>query len=130
MQEGNNMKYAVLDTNFILSCIRKKIDFFEEIRFMGLSVLIPTQVIKELKKISESGKIKFQNEAKIALVLLKKNAFEEIDLNIKNTDNSIVEIARKNKGYIIATLDKGMQDKIKNSKLVIRGEKKLEIISG
>ena len=124
------MKYVVLDTNFILSCIRKKIDFFEEIKFMGFNVLIPTQVINELKKISESGKIKFQEEAKIALILLKKNTFNEIDLHTKNTDNGIVKIAHENRGYTIATLDRGIQDKLENHQLIIRGDKKLEITSG
>ena len=37
------MKQALLDTNFILSCIRKKIDFFEEIRLMGIKIIIPEE---------------------------------------------------------------------------------------
>lgn len=122
------MKYVVLDTNFILSCIRKKIDFFEEIKFMGLKMLIPAEVIKEIKKIAEKGKLKFQEEAKLALSLLKNNSFSEIELKIKNVDNGIVKTAQKNRDYIIATLDKEIQNKITNPKLIIRGNKKLEIV--
>ncbi len=121
------MKYAVLDTNFILSCIRKKIDFFEEIQFMGFKIIIPVQVTGEIKKIAEYGKTRFKEEAKLALMLLKKNAFDEIDLHTKNVDNGIVRIAEKNKEYIIATLDREIKNKIKNQKLVIRGNKKLEL---
>jgi rRNA-processing protein FCF1 len=122
------MKYVLLDTNFILSCIRKKIDFFEKIQLMGFSILIPVQVIEEIKKIAKTGKMKFSEEAKLSLTILKKNNFCEIDLRFKNVDNGIIQLAKKNEDYIIATLDKGIQNKIKNNRLVIRGNKNLEII--
>lgn len=121
------MKYVLLDTNFILSCVRKKIDFFEEIKFRGMKIIIPNEVIKELKKISETGKKKFSDEAKIALKILDKNSFEKADLKIKNVDNGIVKFAKEHEDYVIATLDKEIQTKIKNNKLIIRGEKELEI---
>lgn len=122
------MKYAILDTNFILSCIRKKIDFFEQIKFMGMKIIIPLQVIDELKKHSETKNLKLKNEAKLAFSILKKNNFDEIDLHSKNVDNGIVNLAKENPEYIIATLDKEMKNKIKNHKLIIRGNKELEII--
>ena len=122
------MRYAVLDTNFILSCIGKKIDFFNEIKFMGFVIIIPNEVLREIKQLSESGGRKAKEESKIALNILEKNNFEKIALNSKNVDNGIVKIAKENKEYIIATLDREIKNKIKNSKLVIRGDKKLEII--
>ncbi len=117
------MKYAVLDTNFILSCIRKKIDFFEEIQLMGFKILIPMQVIREIKKFAES-----KPEARLALTLINKNDFDEIDLKLKNADNGIVNLAEKNRDYVIATLDREIKSRVKNPKLVIRGNKKLEIV--
>ncbi len=122
------MKYAVLDTNFILSCIRKKIDFFEGIKFMGFKILIPMQVIEELENLSKKGNLKFRTEAKLALAILRRNIFTRIDLKMKNVDNGIVKLAEKNKSYIIATLDREIKNRTENQKLVIRGEKKLEII--
>ena len=116
------MKHVLLDTNFILSCIRKKIDFFEEIRPMGLVIIIPKQIIEEIKGLSKS-----KQEAGIALKLLEKNEFKKINLHGKNVDNGIIKIAKENENYIIATLDREIKNKIKNQKLVIRG-KKLEII--
>jgi rRNA-processing protein FCF1 len=121
------MKSAVLDTNFILSCIRKKIDFFNEIKFRGIKILIPEEVIKELKNLTEKGGKTTQKEANLALLILSKNSFEKICLNTKNVDNGIVKIAKENPEYIIGTLDKEIKDKIKNPQFIIRGEKKLEI---
>ncbi len=121
------MKKVLLDTNFILSCLRKKIDFFEEIKFMGLKIIIPNQVINELKKISQSKKkLRFREEAKLALILLSRNSFEKIDLENNYVDKGIVKFIEKNPNYIIATLDAELKKKVK-SKLVIRG-KKLEIL--
>jgi rRNA-processing protein FCF1 len=122
------MAHVVLDTNFILSCIRKKIDFFNDIPDMGLKMIIPIQVLDEVRTLSMTAKGKFKDDAKIALKLLEKNEYKRIDLYIKNVDNGIVKLAEKNKEYVIATLDQAIQHKIKNQKLIIRGEKKLEIV--
>lgn len=95
---------------------------------MGLNIIIPEEVKEELRKIIETGKKKFSDEGKIAIALMKKNEFETISLNVKNVDNGIVKIARENKDYIIATLDREIKSKIKNHKLTIRGNGKLEVI--
>jgi rRNA-processing protein FCF1 len=116
------MKHVLLDTNFILSCIRKKIDFFEEIPLLGLSIIIPKEVIVELGGLSKSNP-----GAQIALKILEKNEFKKVSLGGRNVDNGIVKLAKENENYVIATLDRGIQNKISNQKLVIRGEKKLEI---
>jgi rRNA-processing protein FCF1 len=122
------MKYAVLDTNFILSCVRKKIDFFEDIPQMGLKVLIPLQVMDELKKFSRQGRGSLKQEAKLALVILQNQKFRRVDLYNRNVDNGIIKLANDNPDYIVATLDRAIKVKTKNSNLVIRGEKELEIV--
>ena len=38
-------------------------------------------------------------------------------------------MGRENPDYIIASLDKEIKNKVGNQKLVIRGEKKLEVVS-
>lgn len=117
------MKHVVLDTNFIISCIRKKIDFFGEIQLMGLSVIIPKQVIEEIKGLSKS-----KPEAEIAIKILNKNKFKKVSLGGRIVDNGIINLARENEQYVIATLDREIKNKTNNQKLVIRGNKKLEVI--
>lgn len=121
------MKKVILDTNFILSCLGKKIDFFEEIKFMGLKIIIPNQVISEIKRISVSKKkLKFREEAKLALRLLEKNEFEKIDLKNNYVDKGITDLIKKEPKYLIATLDAELKKKVK-AKLIIRGMR-LEIV--
>ena len=123
------MKQTILDTNFILTCIKQKIDFFEDIRFEGIQIIIPKQVINEIKKIADSKqKLKFRENAKLALKLLEKNKFKKIDLGKGHVDKRIINYSKDNKNIIVATLDKELKNKIKNLKLVIRRKKKLEIV--
>ena len=123
------MKKAVLDTNFILTCAKQKIDFLDEIKLMGMGILIPEEVFLEIKKIKSSGKkLHFRENAKLALKILNKNKFKKIKLNTTDVDKGLVNFAEKNKDVIVATLDRELKEKIKKPKLVIRGKKKLEII--
>src|SRR4030042_1041203 len=122
------VKYAVLDTNFILSCIRKKIDFFELIPQMGLKIIIPLQVLDELRKFTMQGRGNLKQEAKLSLVLLENQNFKRVDLYNRNVDNGIIKLANENPNYIVATLDRQIKVKTKNQNLVIRGEKELEVI--
>ena len=127
------MKTALLDTNFILSCVKQKIDFFEDIMLMGFQILIPKQVINELKIILKSKKkLHFREDAMLSLKILEKNKvlYRGIDVSKygKNTDKGIKNFADRNKDIIIATLDRELKKKTKNQKMVIRGKKRLEVI--
>lgn len=123
------MKKAILDTSFILTCVKQKIDFLDEIKFMGIKVLIPEEVLDEVRKIMKSGKkLHFRENAKLALKILNKNGFKKIRLGTTHVDKGLVNFAEKNKDVIVATLDRELKKKIKKPKLVIRGKKKLEII--
>jgi len=113
------MEKIILDTSFILSAVKKKIDFFEELS--DYEILIPINVLNEIEGLKKSN-----STANICLKVLEKNKFKKINFKTKNTDRGIVEYS-KNNDLIIATLDKEIKNKTKNKKLVIR-VKKLEII--
>jgi len=112
------MRQVILDTSFILTAVRQKIDFFLWLQHEGFEVLIPQQTIKELIGLG----------AQLALKIIRKNNFHVIKLPGKDADVAIITFAKKNPDAIIATLDQGLQKKIKNRKIIIRGRKKLEIV--
>ncbi len=115
------MKSVFLDTNFILTCVKQKIDFFEEIFLMGIKIIIPKQVISEIKNLKDKN-------SELSLRILQENKFEEIDLGKGEVDKRIIKFAKENPNVIVATLDREIKKKIRNKKLIIRGKKKLEII--
>ena len=59
------MKQIILDSSFIITCIKQKIDFFEEL--VGEQIIIPKQVINEIKRLDNQ----------LALKLLEKNKFKK-----------------------------------------------------
>lgn len=113
---------VVLDTSFILTCVKQKIDFFEDLGLMGLKILIPKQVVRELKS------MKANSNAQLSLQILDKNEFREVDMEIKNVDQGIINYAQKHRNVFIATLDREIKNKVNNSNVVIRGKKRLEIL--
>lgn len=125
------MKQTILDTSFMLTCVRQKIDFFEELGNKGFELLIPVQVVREIKGLAESGKkLHIRENAKLTLRILekRKDNFKKTDIKNKNVDKGILQFAKKNPGVVVATLDREIKQKTKNPKLVIRGKKKLEIV--
>jgi len=112
------MRQVILDTSFILTAVRQKIDFFTWISHGGFQALIPEQVIDELMGLG----------AQLAINIIEKNEYTLVKIPGKDADTAIIAFAKKNKEAIVATLDQGLQKKIKNRKLIIRGKKKLEII--
>jgi rRNA-processing protein FCF1 len=114
------MKTVILDTSFILTCVKQKIDFFNEIMNMGFQIIIPKQVINEIKALGNSN-------ARLALKILEKHPYKKIDLNTKKVDFGIINYA-KDKDIIVATLDREIKEKADGPKLVIRQKKRLEVI--
>ncbi len=126
------MKQAILDTNFILTCVKQKIDFFEWFNLNGIEILIPLEVINEIKKIikSKDKKLYSKDSAELSLNILEKNKelFKKIKINEKYVDKGLIKFTKNNKNILLATLDRELKNKISNKNIVIRGKKKLEII--
>ena len=117
------MEVAILDSSFILTCVKQKIDFFEFLENEGIQPLIPKEVIAEISGIAKSF-----SYGKTALQILKKNKYKKIKLEGKNVDSGIIKYATKNPQIIVATLDAEIKKNTKNRKFIIRGKKKLEIV--
>lgn len=120
------MKQVILDTNFILSCVRNKIDFFEEISLMGIKIIIPEEVLSEIVRLKNK-----KQEAQVAFALIDKNPgnFKKIVLGKGHVDKKIIDYAMKDDDMIVATLDREMKEKLNSKKiLVIREKKRLEIL--
>ena len=117
------MKQILLDTNFILSCIRNKLDLFEHLELEGYKIIVPEQVINEIKKFEKT-----KPEARVALKIIDRIVFLRNDIKGKTVDKAIINFAKENPDIIIATLDREIQKAVKNRKMIIRQRKKLEIV--
>lgn len=128
------MTEVVLDTSFILSCVKKRIDFFDADRFGR--VLIPLEVIGELKKISEKGKGKEKATVSLALQIIEKNKekFRKIKLGKKFVDAGIKDYVKKKskeERYIaVATLDRELKKSLKGKARIVSVRKngRIEVV--
>ena len=127
----------LLDTNFIITLAKNKSRLFEEMKeeFGNYELIIPKQVIEELKKISikKETKIIDRENAEVGLKIISKQKFISPDLATNNVDASIIEYS-KDKELIIGTLDKKLKQKLKSSNsktkfLFLKKGKLLEIAS-
>jgi rRNA-processing protein FCF1 len=120
------MKKVILDTNFILHCIKQKIDFFEFFELEGFKVLVPDKVLFELRRISMEKKGELRLRAKLALNLIQKMSPEIIEIKGKYVDSAIVNYLKENPKDSLATLDMGLRRKVKNRFFILRLGKKIE----
>lgn len=115
------MTKVILDTNFILTSLKNRIDFLEGIKEMGFKPVVPKQVIDELKTITSSKKkLKFRDEAELALKIIKKRKPSKIDIKEKYVDKGIISYSKTHKDVIVATLDRILQKKLKGRIMTIR----------
>jgi rRNA-processing protein FCF1 len=124
----------LLDTNFILTCTKQKIDITEmtnQITTKPIEWLVPQDVLNELNNIKDKTGVKTKDKeaAKLSLEIIHILNPEIINLPTKNpnVDIKIVNYI-VDKPIILATLDKNLKSRVKNKILTIRGKKALEII--
>jgi rRNA-processing protein FCF1 len=113
-----NMLMAITQFNLpITTLIKEKIGKTE--------FYITPQIKKELNGLKKN----YKKEINIAIQVIEKEKFKETKINAKNADESLIKLSKK--GYLIATNDKELKEKIKkeNGKIIFLRQKKLiEII--
>ena len=124
----------LLDTNFILTCVKEKIDFeriANELIDEEIEWIVPQEVLNELGNLKDNlaNKKKDRDSAKVSFEVLQGVNPKVVDLggNNPNIDIRIVNYIL-DKPIVLATLDKGLKQRVKNRILTVRAGKKLEII--
>ncbi len=132
------MKKIILDTNFLVSAVRFKVDIFSEIERIcdfRYQLYVVQGIIDEFKKLAEKGKPKDRAAAKISLELIKKKNIKIIkniakNKRVKNVDLLILNLVKKG-NFIVATQDKELKREIKKKEvpiIVLRQKKYLKLI--
>ncbi len=120
----------ILDTNFLIYCAREKLDYAEKIRNMineDYELVVPLQVVKELKLLGEDKKKKVSGKDKqaisLALQLLDVNNVKKVKIKGKTVDEGIINLSNENKKNIVCTLDREMRHILGRVILINRGKK-------
>tara|TARA_B100000315_G_C14303090_1_gene462767 strand:+ start:172 stop:534 length:363 start_codon:yes stop_codon:yes gene_type:complete len=115
---------VLLDTNFIISCVKKRIDFLGDLEGFGLKVVVPKEVFEELKDFKKGSKGD-RTAANVALDLFEQNKVKKTALGGRSVDSGL--ISKGKLGVYIATLDNGVKRAVPN-KVVISGAKNSLVI--
>lgn len=124
---------VLLDTNFLLTCAKQKVDFASLISEQideKLEWIIPEEVIEELTELSDRKGMKGKDKeaAKLALMLAERMGYESVRLNNKNVDVGIADFIR-GKLIALATLDKGLKKRVDNTLIVISDKRQVQIVN-
>jgi len=126
---------VLLDTNFIITCAKQKIDFSAYVNGItseDVSWIVPQEVLTELRGLMHADKTKKPDKMHIGtgLQMVQDLYPEVLYISDKNTDvdTKIVNYLKDNPHVVLATLDKGLKSRVKNRILAVRGKRGLEIV--
>ncbi len=118
---------VLLDTNFLVYCAKQKIDYKEIIPTIITQkheIVVPRQVVEELKKLSQNaGKYRDREAAALALRLLQANKIPVIELPGRTADDALIHGSKKG---VVATIDRELRRKV-GWAIVIGSSKKLAL---
>ena len=119
---------AILDSNFIISCIKRNIDFLSQLEEKGFRVLIPREVLQELKdlrlKVSHDNRVAID----LALEIFTKKKFEKMKLGRVSVDEGL--ISKGKMGAYIASLDKAIKRQVPNRIFINNARNSIEVVRG
>ncbi|MDP4039582.1 MAG: hypothetical protein Q8P57_03315 [Candidatus Pacearchaeota archaeon] len=115
---------VLLDSSFIISCIRKRIDFLSQLEGQGFKPIVPREVLQEMKDLIRRNKTSREDRlaVNVALELIENRKVKKTSFGDGKVDDYLIE---KGKGGVyIATLDNEIKRAVPN-RIVIFASKGL-----
>jgi rRNA-processing protein FCF1 len=118
---------VILDTNFIISCLLKRLDFVEQLKEKGFRIAVPKEVIEELKDLRLSNKVSHDERVviNVALEMLQKKEIKKIKLGKGKVDDELIK--KGNEGAYIASLDAGIKRQVANRVVILSAKNEIGI---
>lgn len=107
---------AILDSSFIVSCAKRKIDFIGSLEELGFKAVVPREVLQELKDLRLKVNRDERAAIDIALTLINSRKIKKSGFNANSSKVSVDEqlIKKGQEGVYIATLDNGIKKMVSN----------------
>ncbi|MBM3230465.1 hypothetical protein FJZ22_02305 [Candidatus Pacearchaeota archaeon] len=116
---------AILDTNFILACLRRNISFLDELEAQGFKPILAHEVFEELKDLRQTATLSDRVALDLAFALFEKRKVHKMTLGHHKVDEGL--IIKGKKGAYIATLDAGIRRVVPNSIGISNAQNTIEI---
>lgn len=118
---------VLLDGSFIISCMRKKIDFLSQLVEQGFKPVVPREVLQEMKDLLKKSNTSHDDRIAINLAfgLIEQRKIKKMSLGRGKVDNGLIE--KGNEGIHIATLDAGIKNKIPKKVVIFSSQGKVGV---
>ncbi|MBS3089579.1 hypothetical protein J4461_01720 [Candidatus Pacearchaeota archaeon] len=116
---------VLLDTNFILACLRRKIDIAESLGDLGFTPVIPREVMQELKDLKLKSSRTDKVFISLALEKFSSPDFKKAKVGGRTVDEGL--ISKGKRGIYIATLDSGIKRMVPNKIIIIDASNGLSV---
>lgn len=114
---------VLLDSSFILSCLKKRIDFLEQLEEQGFKVYVPHEVLEELKDLRTTSRRAEREAIDLAFALFDKRGTKKIKLGNKKVDTALIE--KGVQGFYVATLDREIKHSVPKKIVIFDAQKRV-----
>ncbi len=121
---------VILDSSFIISCVRERIDFLTQLNEQGFTPIVPREVIQEMKDLRISNRVSHDERIAIdvAFELLEKAKVKKTTLGTGRVDDFLIK--RGQEGIFIATLDKGIKKRVPKKIVIFKAQNRVGVEAG
>jgi rRNA-processing protein FCF1 len=116
---------VILDTNFIISCVKKKIDFISELEEFGFKIIVPKEILLELKDL----RLKVSHDERTAIDvgtgIIEKANVKKVKIGNGKVDDVLIKYGKD--GAYIASLDAYIKRSVPNKVTINAASNKLQI---
>lgn len=121
---------VILDSSFIISCVRERIDFLTQLGEQGFTPVVPREVLQEMKDLRVSSRVSHEERVAIdvALELLEKGKVKKTSMGQGRVDDWLIK--RGQEGIFIATLDTGIKKRVPKRVVIFKAQGRVGVEAG
>lgn len=121
---------VILDSSFIISCVRERIDFLTQLEEQGFTPIVPREVFQEMKDLRTSNRASREDRlaVDVALEILEKKKVKKTTLGEGKIDEFLIKKGQE--GIFIATLDNGIKKRIPKKIVIFKAQNRVGVESG
>jgi rRNA-processing protein FCF1 len=103
---------VILDSSFIISCVRERVDFLAQLVEQGFTPVVPREVMQELKDLRTSNRVSHDERiaVDVALEMIEKRDVKKTTMGKGKVDDWLIRKGQE--GVFIATLDAAVKKKV------------------
>ncbi|MBS3081616.1 hypothetical protein J4416_01595 [Candidatus Pacearchaeota archaeon] len=121
---------VLLDSSFIISCVRERIDFLSQLEDQGFTPVVPREILQEMKDLGISNRSSREDRIAInvAIEMIERKGVKKTTLGNGKIDDFLIH--RGKKGIFIATLDKGIKRNIPKKIVIFKAQNRVGVEEG